>query len=47
MAEPALNALGVTVQNLTNGSFKKSMLMYCGCDWRGHRHHVGRDQADL
>jgi hypothetical protein len=25
MAEPALNALGVTVQNLTNGSFKKSM----------------------
>jgi hypothetical protein len=27
MAEPALNALGVTVQNLTNGSFKKSMLM--------------------
>jgi hypothetical protein len=28
MAEPALNALGVTVQNLTNGSFKKSMLMY-------------------
>jgi hypothetical protein len=23
-----LNALGVTVQNLTNGSFKKSMLMY-------------------
>lgn len=28
LAEPALNALGVTVQNLTNGSFKKSMLMY-------------------
>jgi hypothetical protein len=28
LAEPALNALGLTVQNLTNGSFKKSMLMY-------------------
>jgi hypothetical protein len=33
LAEPALNALGTTVQNMTNGSFKKSMLMYsvaCG-----------------
>lgn len=28
MAEPALNALGLTVQKLTNGAFKKSMLMY-------------------
>jgi hypothetical protein len=28
LAEPALNALGVTVENLTNGAFKKSMLMY-------------------
>ncbi|MFL2688019.1 MAG: DUF1538 domain-containing protein [Alphaproteobacteria bacterium] len=28
LAEPALNALGSTVQNLTNGAFKKSMLMY-------------------
>ena len=28
LAEPALNALGATVENLTNGSFKKSMLMY-------------------
>ena len=28
LAEPALNALGMTVQNLTNGAFKKSMLMY-------------------
>jgi hypothetical protein len=28
LAEPALNALGVTVQNLTNGAFKKAMLMY-------------------
>ena len=28
LAEPALNALGTTVQNLTNGAFKKSMLMY-------------------
>lgn len=28
LAEPALNALGMTVQNLTNGVFKKSMLMY-------------------
>ncbi len=28
LAEPALNALGLTVQNLTNGSFKKSTLMY-------------------
>ena len=28
MAEPALNALGLTVENLTNGAFKKSMLMY-------------------
>lgn len=27
IAEPALNALGMTVQNLTNGAFKKSMLM--------------------
>ena len=27
LAEPALNALGITVQNLTNGAFKKSMLM--------------------
>ena len=33
LAEPALNALGLTVQNLTNGAFKKSMLMYsvAGC----------------
>ncbi len=33
LAEPALNTLGQTVQNLTNGAFKKSMLMYsvsCG-----------------
>lgn len=28
LAEPALNALGITVQKLTNGAFKKSMLMY-------------------
>ena len=28
LAEPALNALGLTVQALTNGAFKKSMLMY-------------------
>lgn len=28
LAEPALNALGMTVQNLTNGAFKKSTLMY-------------------
>jgi hypothetical protein len=28
LAEPALNALGATVQDLTNGVFKKSMLMY-------------------
>ena len=28
LAEPALNALGVTVENLTNGVFKKSTLMY-------------------
>ena len=28
LAEPALNALGITVQDLTNGAFKKSMLMY-------------------
>ncbi|MBF0183369.1 MAG: DUF1538 domain-containing protein [Magnetococcales bacterium] len=28
LAEPALNALGATVQNLTNGVFKKSLLMY-------------------
>ena len=27
LAEPALNALGVTVENLTNGVFKKSTLM--------------------
>lgn len=28
LAEPALNALGVTVENLTQGAFKKSFLMY-------------------
>ncbi|OFZ12406.1 MAG: hypothetical protein A2Z20_06550 [Bdellovibrionales bacterium RBG_16_40_8] len=28
LAEPALNALGMTVENLTNGAFKKSLLMY-------------------
>ncbi len=28
LAEPALNALGSTVENLSNGAFKKSMLMY-------------------
>jgi hypothetical protein len=28
LAEPALNALGATVENLTNGAFRKSMLMY-------------------
>ena len=28
LAEPALNALGYTVENLTNGAFKKSLLMY-------------------
>ncbi|MEA3353494.1 MAG: DUF1538 domain-containing protein [Campylobacterota bacterium] len=28
LAEPALNALGMTVQDLTNGVFKKSTLMY-------------------
>ncbi len=28
LAEPALNALGYTVQNLTNGAFQKATLMY-------------------
>lgn len=28
LAEPALNALGMTVENLTNGAFRKAMLMY-------------------
>ena len=28
LAEPALNALGLTVENLTNGAFRKSLLMY-------------------
>lgn len=28
LAEPALNALGITVENLTSGAFKKSLLMY-------------------
>ena len=28
LAEPALNALGHTVENLTNGAFRKSTLMY-------------------
>jgi hypothetical protein len=28
LAEPALNALGLTVETLTNGAFKKSLLMY-------------------
>lgn len=28
LAEPALNALGLTVENLTNGAFRKSVLLY-------------------
>ena len=28
LAEPALNALGITVENLTNGVFRKRMLLY-------------------
>ncbi len=28
LAEPALNALGITVENLTNGAFRKPLLMY-------------------
>jgi hypothetical protein len=28
LAEPALNALGLTVENLTSGAFRKSMLVY-------------------
>jgi hypothetical protein len=28
LAEPALNALGMTVENLTSGAFRKSQLMY-------------------
>jgi len=28
LAEPALNALGITVENLTNGAFKRQTLMY-------------------
>lgn len=28
LAEPALNALGLTVENLTNGAFRKSTLIY-------------------
>ncbi len=28
LAEPALNALGLTVENLTNGAFPKKLLMY-------------------
>jgi hypothetical protein len=28
LAEPALNALGITVENLTHGAFQKSTLMY-------------------
>ncbi|MEG3619193.1 DUF1538 domain-containing protein [Magnetovibrio sp. PR-2] len=28
LAEPALNALGITVENLTNGAFKKKTLLY-------------------
>ena len=28
LAEPALNAFGITVQNLTNGAFPKKLLMY-------------------
>jgi len=31
LAEPALNALGITVENLTNGAFKKSLLIYSVC----------------
>ena len=29
LAEPALKVLGLTVEKLTNGAFKRSMLMYC------------------
>ena len=46
LAEPALNALGMTVQNLTNGAFKKSMLMGAvafGVAW----HYVRRFKTDL
>ena len=37
LAEPALNALGITVENLTNGAFKKKTLLYAvsigvGCE---------------
>ncbi len=28
LAEPALNAMGMTVENLTNGAFRKPLLMY-------------------
>jgi Protein of unknown function (DUF1538) len=28
LAEPALNALGLTVENMTNGAFRKNALMY-------------------
>ena len=28
LAEPALNAMGLTVENLTNGAFRKRLLMY-------------------
>jgi hypothetical protein len=32
LAEPALNALGITVQNLTNGAFKKrTLIMAVSC----------------
>lgn len=27
IAEPALNAMGITVENLTNGAFKKRLLL--------------------
>ena len=31
LAEPALNALGLTVENITNGAFKKTVLMHSVC----------------
>ena len=45
LAEPALNALGMTVQNLTNGAFKKVdahvLCFFWGCIWyRSGRHQT-------
>jgi len=41
LAEPALNALGMTVENLTDGVFKKKNAYVCRIYRGRHRHYPG------